>query len=1630
MPALLIDDQVVRFCQQCGRFHPLTEFSDERRSCRNSLALHNARRRKSRLRISARAGQRTSAAAAAAAAEDAPPLAACEAALSSPLEMPPVTRKVEPRAPDATWPAVSAAAAAAGSAEAAAAAGGGSDGPRGEELLAPLPSVVDGQAELLPDMATWDMLSEPLDASFLQDAFGCMDSDTSPCGLGVGDAAFQLDTPVELPVQHMADPVPCDWEQPDGAEKIEDRQQQQQQQQHGQQVYSLQHQHGLQLQEEVLELKRQQQQFQQQQEQDLRNQLQLGQPPAQPPRPSPFEDMCAGSVDVGAGEWQLFCSTPLQSGHEHPSPARGIVSQGALAASVTEPARGHACLPEAAQALDDGDWDMACADPGWVPVAPVPLEAGAPSPTQQPALNSWIAVAGQSMPRAAPEGPAPAGAFAALPVLKFKICLKCANMPALVINDQVVRFCQQCGRFHPLTDFDAERRSCRDSLAVHNARRRKSRLHITSGAARQRAAAGAAAAAAATSAAAAAAAAAAAPAACEAAATARLDRPPVTSQADHGTAGAARPASTAAIAAAAAAFSAAGAVGAEAAAIATGSEGQGGQELLAPHASLMDGQVELLPDTATWDMLCEPLEEGFFQDTFASKGSSTNPYGLTVGDAAVQHTGPDELPAVQHIADLVQCEWEQSLCEEESDHHDQQQQQQQQQALQSLQKQQHGQQVQPHNHQHILPLQQQVLELQLQQQRFQQEQERELRKLLQPGQAPSQQQQHSHLRPSPFSDMCTGSTAADEWQLFCSTPLQPGLEHPSPARGSEGQGAPAPLANEMGMGLDCLPAAAQALGDGEWDMACAAPGWVPVAPAPIEAGAPSPTQRPALDSWPPPAAGLPLLRASPAEGPAAGASAALPVLLRSTSLCSSMDVDLSPAPALPGSELPMQQLRSPPLPAPWSPPRADLERLSQSLFQKPFSELAPHLQQAVLPCMAADKEPPGLRRPRRTRGIIEVHRTQGRLQPLLPSGAALKAAEVAAMVRTRSRASSEDEFPLFHALIAGNATTIAALCTTKEATKCGPGSLSAVMLTLLLDRDTYLPQLIAAGAPLDVPLTLSSANAEMQQWLAAAQLTDSAVVRQEVRAVLQGNFKRGLCPLGLALSLSKWEQAKLLVAAGADLQPLFQDHDCYDWEQVKEYALSYFSGQGWGAAPAARLGQLALLAVQESEPDTCLAALQAAADRGVRLSTSTAEDVMQHAADCGYVEIVMHMVQHSPGSVWSLLRRNTHFRPALAKALFPDLAQQFVEGWMLVEKVKQQQQQQQPPLLSEADLTTLLCAAAASGHPALVMHLLRRGADVWQVLGAPAPPTSGYQPSSCKIHRSVAAVLFPRLVQQYADGSVQVRNTSEELAVLVCRASQCGCSNAALALLELATARQLLLSADQAFALLRAAAEEGQPEVLEAGAPQLDSTRLGSLVVRAAACWETQASLALLRAAAKEQEGWNMQEGDTRVLRTLEALLAAGYKPTVYRDVRLEPGAQPVAIFDPIIEHPLAFSYLGNNRWLWLALGPEVWTTATHQQHPRSLKLTSQAVLLLAARSRKGQVVQEQGEGGSYDKRQRLAVAGSPISKACSCSGSAARLGALPDELLLRVLQLAARPLSAWLTMDGEDGGEDDFGSE
>ncbi|KAK8664716.1 hypothetical protein V6N13_084494 [Hibiscus sabdariffa] len=57
---------------------------------------------------------------------------------------------------------------------------------------------------------------------------------------------------------------------------------------------------------------------------------------------------------------------------------------------------------------------------------------------------------------------------------RHKVCEFHAKAPVVRVAGIHQRFCQQCSRFHELSEFDEMRRSCRKRLAGHNERRRKS----------------------------------------------------------------------------------------------------------------------------------------------------------------------------------------------------------------------------------------------------------------------------------------------------------------------------------------------------------------------------------------------------------------------------------------------------------------------------------------------------------------------------------------------------------------------------------------------------------------------------------------------------------------------------------------------------------------------------------------------------------------------------------------------------------------------------------------------------------------------------------------------------------------------------------------------------------------------------------------------------------------------------------------------------------------------------------------------------------------------------------------------------------------------------------------------------
>lgn len=64
---------------------------------------------------------------------------------------------------------------------------------------------------------------------------------------------------------------------------------------------------------------------------------------------------------------------------------------------------------------------------------------------------------------------------------RHRVCLRCANSATVLFDGQAKRYCQQCGKFHVLLDFDEGKRSCRRKLERHNTRRRRKTVDSTTG---------------------------------------------------------------------------------------------------------------------------------------------------------------------------------------------------------------------------------------------------------------------------------------------------------------------------------------------------------------------------------------------------------------------------------------------------------------------------------------------------------------------------------------------------------------------------------------------------------------------------------------------------------------------------------------------------------------------------------------------------------------------------------------------------------------------------------------------------------------------------------------------------------------------------------------------------------------------------------------------------------------------------------------------------------------------------------------------------------------------------------------------------------------------------------------------
>eukprot|EP01025_Chloroclados_australasicus_P018341 TRINITY_DN19562_c0_g1_i1.p1 TRINITY_DN19562_c0_g1~~TRINITY_DN19562_c0_g1_i1.p1 ORF type:complete len:340 (-),score=31.43 TRINITY_DN19562_c0_g1_i1:376-1395(-) len=54
---------------------------------------------------------------------------------------------------------------------------------------------------------------------------------------------------------------------------------------------------------------------------------------------------------------------------------------------------------------------------------------------------------------------------------RHRVCEEHLKMNQLLVDGELQRFCQQCGKFHPIDKFDNDKRSCREKLKIHKQRR-------------------------------------------------------------------------------------------------------------------------------------------------------------------------------------------------------------------------------------------------------------------------------------------------------------------------------------------------------------------------------------------------------------------------------------------------------------------------------------------------------------------------------------------------------------------------------------------------------------------------------------------------------------------------------------------------------------------------------------------------------------------------------------------------------------------------------------------------------------------------------------------------------------------------------------------------------------------------------------------------------------------------------------------------------------------------------------------------------------------------------------------------------------------------------------------------------
>ncbi|KAL4431357.1 hypothetical protein ABPG75_006613 [Micractinium tetrahymenae] len=547
---------------------------------------------------------------------------------------------------------------------------------------------------------------------------------------------------------------------------------------------------------------------------------------------------------------------------------------------------------------------------------------------------------------------------------------------------------------------------------------------------------------------------------------------------------------------------------------------------------------------------------------------------------------------------------------------------------------------------------------------------------------------------------------------------------------------------------------------------------------------------------------------------------------------------------------------------------------------------------------------------------------------------------------------------LFNALLSGDAEAASQLLqgpTSRLIAHKGPAGFSSLHAAVLpaSAAPRALAPLIAAGAPLEEP------------WSAA--LTEGEVA----------SMKKFLSAEGLILLAGHCERAGLAAAPGT-LSPLALAVRCKDVEATRQLL-------ALGPVPTAGLDGLPCAATPEGQDTTVVCQLL--------------DLLLRHGANClqpgppAAAPAAPQAVPQAPPAAVGFLNKTAV--ADLRRTMLAHLERQLGEG-----KLR---------LYTRAEARELAKGAMQASHAPLLAHAL---AGLEKLLAAGA----GAEAAAAAVAPEDAAMLTALLSHAVwlpngaSSAALQALLASPLPFVASTPAATCGALLGVAALHSPATRRVLLPLLRQAgcpltVESLLVAVHELKPGSLAAllalgPAPAVETGRARTIVCKALR--NTCCIHELLRVAAAPRRAKRKREA----MQVLELLLRAGYRPTTYHNVPLlgfaGAGNSVQATFDPFDFHPKTL----DEQLVFLARGG-AWSPAAHHRWPDAFKAAART-LLLAASSAGAQPVLEAAANGS--KRRRLGQAAGAASKPRG-GGPAV----LPVELVLRVLELAAAPMSGWL---------------